>query len=201
MTLLVASWAGPARAAAVQPSTIERLVAVVDQRALTATDLQLAIRLGSIEGEAADEAASIDRLVTRELIRLEVERFAVAEPTPEAVEARIATLSAGTDRPAWLAGLEVLGASSDRVRRLVADDLRIAAYVEQRFSTAAQPTEAEVLARAASQPDALRPTTPPAAAALTAARDALLVERRQALLDDWVAGLRRRTSVRVVGRR
>src|SRR5688572_16233917 len=76
-------------AVAAQQVPLDRLVAVVEQRALTASDLQLATRLGSIPGGAADEGALVDQLVTRELIRLEADRFAIIEPPAAEVEARL----------------------------------------------------------------------------------------------------------------
>jgi len=179
--------------AAGQPLPVDRLVAVVEQRALTATDLRLAIRLGSIPGNAANDAVLVEQLVTRELIRAEAERFAVVEPTGAEVDARLTLLAAGREVDVWLDELTSLGASPDRIRRMVADDLRIAAYVEQRFTTAAQPTDAEAVARAAAGGS----TAPEDVAA---ARHALVAERRQVLIDDWVAGLRRRAAVRVVAR-
>lgn len=188
----IASLGLPAFAAG-QPLPVDRLVAVVEQRALTATDLRLAIRLGSIPGNAANDAVLVEQLVTRELIRAEAERFAVVEPTPAEVDARLTLLAAGREVAGWLDELASLGASPDRIRRMVADDLRIAAYVEQRFTTAAQPTDAEAAARAAAGGS----TAPDDVAA---ARHALVAERRQVLIDDWVAGLRRRASVRVVTR-
>lgn len=179
--------------AAGQPLPVDRLVAVVEQRALTASDLRLAIRLGSIPGNAANDAVLVEQLVTRELIRAEADRFAVVEPTAAEVDARLTLLAAGRPVDVWLDELTSLGASPDRIRRMVADDLRVAAYVDQRFTTAAQPTDAEAAARAAAGGSA-------APADVAAARQALVAERRQVLIDDWVAGLRRRAAVRVVAR-
>jgi hypothetical protein len=182
-----------ASAASGQPVPVDRLIAVVDQRALTATDLRLAIRLGSIPGSAPNDAALVEQLVTRELIRIEADRFAVVEPTPAEVDARLTALAAGRDVGGWLEELASLGASEDRVRRMVADDLRVAAYLEQRFTSAAQPTDGEAVARATAE-GGTSPTD------VAAAGRALLAERRQALIDDWVAALRRRANVRVVAR-
>ena len=182
-------WAGVAAASAqVQP--VDRLVAVVEQRALTASDLRVATRLGSIAGNAPDEVALVDQLVARELVWHEMERFAVPEPARERVEARMAALASGRSLDDFLAELATLGVSRDGVRRIVADDLRIAAYIEQRFTAAAQPTDVEVATRAAADGDT-------SAEGLAEARRALVAERTQALVADWVAGLRRRASVRM----
>lgn len=185
-------WAAPVPARG-QSEAVDRLVAVVEQRALTATDLRLATRLGSIPGNVADEALLVEQLVARELIRLEVERFAVAEPSAAAVTERLRALAGARDVDAWLADLSTLGVTPERIRRLVADDLRIASYLEQRFAAAAQPTDAEAVQRAGADGR----TSPEA---IAAARRALTAERTRALIDEWLVGLRRRAAVRVVER-
>jgi hypothetical protein len=169
---------------------VDRLVAVVEERALTASDLRVAMRLGSIPGEAPDEVALVEQLVARELVRHEMERFDVPEPPRERVDARVLALAGGRSLDDFLAELAALGVPRDGVTRIVADDLKIAAYVEQRFTTAAQPTDVEVTTRAAADGDA-------SAAGLAAARRALVAERTQVLVGDWVSGLRRRAAVRL----
>lgn len=188
----VLAWACVAGVAA-QVLPVDRLVAVVEQRALTATDLRLATRLGSIPGNVRDDDALVEQLVARELVRLEVERFAVPEPDRARVDSRLAELAAGRPLDDFLAELATLGVSREGVGRVVADDLRVTAYVDQRFSAAAQPTDTEVAARAATDGDA-------SPQGLATARRALTADRLQALVADWVAGLRRRASVRVVVR-
>jgi hypothetical protein len=83
--------------------------------------------------------------------------------------------------------------------RLVAwvrDDLRIEAYVAQRFTAAAQPTDEEVAAYFASNATRfVQPGTVADDAAMTRARAALVESRRQALVDAWLGGLRRRADI------
>lgn len=179
--------------AVAQVLPVDRLVAVVEQRALTASDLRVATRLGSIPGNAPDDVALVEQLVAHELIRLEVERFAVAQPTHARVEAQMLALAGTRPLDDFLGELAALGLSREGVVRAVADDMRIGAYLDQRFSAAAQPTDGEVATRATSDGDT-------SAQGLIAARRALIAERTQALVDDWVAGLRRRAAVRVVTR-
>lgn len=186
------AWLG-AHGSWAQVVPVDRLVAVVEQRALTAGDLRLATRLGSIPGGATDETALVEQLVARELMRIEVDRFAIPEPAAEAVEARIAALAGQRPLEAWRAEVLALGVSSEDIERSVADDLRITAYLDQRFTAAAQPTDTEVAARAAAD-GGVSPER------LASARRALVAERTQALVAEWVSGLRRRAAVRVVAR-
>jgi hypothetical protein len=58
--------------------------------------------------------------------------------------------------------------------------VRLAAYLDERFSAASQPTDEEV--RQAGE----------------GARERLANERRKALVDAWIAELRRRTEITVV---
>jgi hypothetical protein len=183
-------------AVAAQAQPIDRLIAVVGDRALLASDLHAAIVLGSVPDEAAPEEVQVEQLVRRELMRLEVDRFGVQEPPREAIDEhgrQVAGMSAGEP---WARLMEATGLGESNLRRMIADDLRIAAYLDQRFLTAAQPTELEVGQRAAAA--IVRPPTP---TELAAARQALVGERRQVLIDEWVAGLRRRSVVRVAARR
>jgi hypothetical protein len=180
--------------AGAQPLPVDRLVAVVEQRALMQSDVELALRLGSIEPPAPDVPPPVEQLVKRELVRLEVDRFAVADPPADAVERRLAERAGGQPVDAWLEALAAFGVPPAGIRRRVADDLRIETYLEQRFGAAAQPTEVEVVERARAEGAGV----PVPDGALAAARAALARERRARLVADWVDGLRRRAAVHVV---
>ena len=71
-------------------------------------------------------------------------------------------------------------AQQPALRIHAADDLRLASYLDERFSAASQPTDEEI--RQAGE----------------AARPTLAAERRQTLVSAWVADLRRRADVRVL---
>ncbi len=90
---------------------------------------------------------------------VEVDRLAIAAPIAAAVDERLDLArqrAGGAD--AFSRALRALGLSDDRARQWVADDLRIDVYVDQRFTAASQPTDAEVARAAAgsagSVPDA-----------------------------------------------
>lgn len=173
---------------------VDRLVAIVGEQALTWRDVEAARLLGSIPpGGTAAEA--IDRLVTRELMHVEVERLAVAAPISAAVEERLERARqrvGGAD--ALTQALLALGLTEDRARDWVADDIRMDVYVDQRFTAPAQPTDAEVAEDAARQ--AGRVPTPEQ---LQDARRRLVQARRTALVTDWLSSIRARTSVQIAG--
>jgi hypothetical protein len=126
----------------------------------------------------------------------EVARFAPPEPDPAAVEARLEAVRRHVGSADALASLLTrAGVSAGRVEAWVRDDLRIAAYLDQRFASAVTPTDVEMEAYARAHADELAavPGGPEAVARLV--RERLLDERRRALIADWLADLRRRTPV------
>src|SRR6187200_724604 len=94
-----------------QPVLVDRLVAIVGEQALTWRDVEAARLLGSVAvgGTPAD---GVERLVTRELMHIEVERLAVAAPIPAAVDERLDRARQRAGGPdAFLRALESLGLS------------------------------------------------------------------------------------------
>lgn len=178
-----------------QAVLVDRLVAVVGEQALTWRDVEVARLLGSIPATGTP-ADGVERLIARELMHIEVDRLGVAEPIAAAVDERLgrARQRAGGDGP-WARQLRGLGLTEARARQWVSDDLRIDVYVDQRFTAAAQPTDAEVGQEAA------RDGGSPTAEQLAAARRRLVQARRSALVSDWLDGIRGRTSVQIAGPR
>jgi hypothetical protein len=180
---------------------VDRLVAIVGEQAITLSDVRAARTLGLIEEIAAGtpDQALIDKLVERELMRAEIERFGMPQPPPDALAERLRTASGrfgSTD--AWKAALESCGMSESRFRAWLADDWRIVQYLQQRFDAAAQPTDEEVQQYYQSREreftkDDGRPR--PFDEVRDEARHRLTDLRRRALVDEWLAGLRRRTEV------
>ena len=192
MAVLVAP--GLASSVRAQGVLVDRLVATVGDQALTWRDVEAARLLGSIPATGTP-AESIERVITRELMHIEVTRLAVVPPIEAAIDERLERARQRAGGADGLArALARIGLSEARARDWVAADIRIDVYVDQRFTAAAQPTDAEVAQTAAAQ----------GAAALTpderdAARRRLVQVRRAALVADWIAGIRARTSVQVAG--
>lgn len=177
---------------------VDRVLAVVDGQLVTLSDLRTARALGL--ADAGDDGAAVAKLVDRALMVTEASRYAPPEPTPDAVEARLASVrdAVGSDR--FAAVLKRGGLDEEALRRTLRQDLLLEAYVAQRFSTTAQPTDGEVetylaehRAELAGQGGA--PLAPEDA--VRAARARLVAERRSRLVEDWLAGLRRRADISV----
>lgn len=172
---------------------IDRVLAIVDGRLVTLSDVRTTSTLRLIDapaGAAAIEAA-LDRWIERLLVLQEVDRFAPPEPGAAAVETRVASVLATLGTPAEArATLAALGVDEGWLRQWVRDDLRIQSYTDQRFSGSLEPTEEEIenfyrehagqIAREGTQ---------------DVARELVVAARRRALLADWLDGLRRRATI------
>jgi hypothetical protein len=146
--------------AAARAETIDRVLAVVAGQIITLTDVTAArdLRLETTDGAADPIRALLSKLIDRELILAEVERYAPAEPTAEEVEREMARVRARFVSPEELAdALRRSGIDATHLRETLRQNLRIRAYMEQRFAATA--------------------------------------DRRQELVDQWLAGLRRRADV------
>jgi hypothetical protein len=138
------------------PILLDRTVAIVGGRPLLQSDVLTAQRLGLLEGDGVT-AASVGRLVDRELQLREAERFFPFRAEAAAIHERIGVIERRMGgREAMLQTLSAGGLSPERLRSWLRDDLHIEAYVRQRFAAE---------------------------------------ERREELLADWIADLRRRTTV------
>jgi hypothetical protein len=193
--------AGAAAVAPAQGVIADRLVAVVSGQPLMASDLRAARALDLVPGAAAlDDAALIDRLVVRELMRAEVERFST---TLTDVDRGITGRAAADERTARAGGedgLAALGLTPGRLLAWLEDDARIERYMRQRFDASAQPSDDEALTWfQIHEREYLRDGRPrPFAEVRDEIRARLAAERRQSLVDEWVAGLRRRAVVVLV---
>jgi hypothetical protein len=183
--------------AARQETLVERTVAVVGGTAITLSDVQTALALGLVEGAGPEaEAQGVARLIERWLILHEVARFAPPEPAEADVTARLAAVAARAGSAEALAArLARGGFTAGRLAAWMRDDLRIAAYLDQRFATAGVASEADVAEYAAAHAADLEAAGVTVAERPRVARERLQMERRRELITDWLAELRRRTVV------
>lgn len=141
--------------------TIDRVLAVVAGQLIMLSDVNAVRELGIVNArvDSTDPTGEVlARLIDRELMLAEVDRYAPPEPDPAAIDRDVAVVR---DRfPTEKAFNDVLtrsGYDLTHVREIVRQNLRLRAYLDQRFAT----TDDQ--------------------------------QRRQTMIDDWLAGLRRRT--------
>lgn len=176
---------------------LERTLALVGGAVITQADLDLAAALGLTDDTLGPlDAHPLTRLIDRQLMLHEVARFSPPDPTPAAVQARLDAIRMRAGSPvAVTAALARAGVSPARLDAWVRDDLRMAAYIDQRFASAGTPTAADVEAYQRDHAEALRAAGAAPAELGAVARQRLIDERRRALVADWLVDLHRRTEV------
>lgn len=197
MTLFV-TLSSPLRAA--EAETIDRVLAVVSGAVITQSDVNAASALGLVK--QADKAedplgAVLSALVDRQLILIEVDRYAPAEPAAAAIEQELSNVRARfSSESTYRAVLARTGTDDKLLRQTLRDDLRIRAYLEQRF-TAPPPSDEELDRYYRDHLEEFTSRTPvvPAADARAEIGRRLTAERRAGLIEDWLGTLRRRAVI------
>lgn len=147
-------------AISLRADTIDRVLAVVAGQLITLSDVTAARELGLQTADSAADPvrAILTKLIDRELVLAEVDRYAPPEPEALAVDREVERVRARFPSvDAYESTLARSGIDEKHVRETLRQDLRIAAYITQRFTSAG--------------------------------------DRRQQLIDEWMAGLRRRGDV------
>ncbi len=180
-----------------QPELLDRTLALVGGQPITLSDARAAIALGLIDDQKSSLAEVTTRLVDRELVLREVQRYAPPAPAESVVDARLADirerLGGSLNRI-----LETHGFSDTRLRAWVRDDLSTQAYLAQRFASASLPSDGEVSAAYTRQRAEFDKAGLTFEQAAPIVRERLIEARRGELIVDWVADLRRRTDVVII---
>ena len=179
---------------------LDRVFARVDGYPITLTDVQAAIGLGVIQVPQGSDpiAAGTQQMIDRQLELTEVQRFPPPEPDRAAIDREAARLkmNAGPRLPALMPST---GLTEQRIADIARDNLRIAAYLDQRFGTIVQVSDEEVAnyyrtheAEFTRGGDAI-----PFEEAEPLARQRVSNEHRRATVEQWIRDLRSRADVAV----
>jgi hypothetical protein len=126
--LLVAMLSGQAQ------ELVDRTLAIIAGRTVTLSDARTALALGLVEGAEVDSGV-VQRLVDRELMLREIDRYDPPEPSAERIDERLAAARAAAGGKDGLARvLRDGGFAERRLRAWIRDDLRIEGYLQQRFA-------------------------------------------------------------------
>jgi hypothetical protein len=180
---------------------IDRILAVVDRELITLSDVSAALRLGLVPAppQGADPIrGALDSLIARQLELSEANRYQPAEPPAAQVQARVDAARARFGSPAeFELALEQTGLSNDQLRLRLRDDLRIEAYLSQRFGAARPPSAQEIADYyRVHQAEFSRPTgVRPFEEVREDIRSRLAASQHAALVSDWLEGLKRRTQI------
>ena len=180
---------------------LDRVLARVDGDPLTLSDVRAAIKLGVVEPpEGVDPILSgLRLLIERKLVLAEVARFAPGEPDAAILNGQVNGLIARAGGKAGLVELErTTGIGEAQVHEIARDNLRIQAYLNQRFGASVQPTDEEVGQYYRNHLDDFRNASGvvvPFVEAEPVARQRAAAERRNAVIFQWMRELRQRGDV------
>jgi hypothetical protein len=198
MAALLSGWTGPA-ARPVHAEIIDRVLAVAAGELIMLSDVTAARDLGlvPVRGDAAPERQILTQLIDRALMLAEVDRYAPPEPDAASVDRELQNVRMRFASPeAFERALARSGINEQHLRGTLREDLRIRSYLEQRFTVAA-PTENDLAAYYRDHPDEFvrAGVLQPLEQVRAAAAAAVAASRRRGLVDEWVAGLRRRAEI------
>jgi hypothetical protein len=194
IVVLVALSAAPVRA-----EVIDRVMAVVAGDLILMSDVVAAreLRLVPVSSGIDNIREVLSRLIDRSLMLAEVERYAPPEPDRAAVDTELQIVKSKFSSAAALdATLTRAGLDEHHLRETLRQDLRLRAYLDQRFTTGPLADEevgrfyrehpAAFTRNGTVQPfETVRPDVVRAATA----------ERRRTVVEEWLAGLRRRAEI------
>ena len=116
---------------AAQAELVDRIAAVVNGHLITVSDLA-GYRTLFASDRSQDQA--VDVLIDRQLLIEEADRFAIDQPSPSAIDQRVQdTVTRLGGEAAFRQTLERVGWTSDVLRAWIAEDLRIADFLQQRI--------------------------------------------------------------------
>jgi hypothetical protein len=187
--LAVALGGGRSRVAAADVF-LDAVVAEVETRSVTASDIALARALGLFgftPSSAAIGPDDIERAVGVWIVVIQAQRMRLSAVGEGRAEAWRAAADRFGGPPAFEAWLTRVGVEPEWARQLVEDDLDWRQFIDLRFRAFAFVTEDQVRDGLGAEPD-----TPEARARVRAKLEAAEVEQR---LAEWLAEERRRVAV------
>jgi hypothetical protein len=190
-------------APALRAQIVDRVLAIVGTEIVTLSDERAVEAFGLTPGATAADTTTdhLTWLINRQLMLGEVDRYSAPDPEPALLERRVAQVRATFPTPAqYEQALARTAMSEARLRAIVAQNLRIETYLEQRFGAAAQPTPDEVQRyyRDHAAEFTRGGRLAPFEAVQSSAQQRLTAERKRVLIADWLDRLRRRGQVTIV---
>ena len=180
---------------------IDRILAVVNRELITLSDVAAAIRLGLVPApqDGSDPTrAVLDALIDRQLELGETNRYQPPEPSESQIQARLQAVRSRFSSPAVFAqALATSGLSEDQLTLRLREDLRIEAYLNQRFGVSRPPSDQELIDyyRAHTADFSTAAGARPFAEVREQIRTRLAAVQRATLVADWLTSLKRRTEI------
>lgn len=183
-----------------QVNILDRILAIVNGEVVTLSDVRAARQLKLIaDADRWTDEQVLNALIERHLTTNEVARYSQAEPAAAEVAARRAAWEAALPRGVTAsAALATVGMREGALTDWFRADLRLAAYLDQRFTAAAQPTrqQAQAYFQQHGADFAVNGVTPLFADVEAEVRRRVAAERRATRIKDWVESLKQRAEIR-----
>ena len=176
---------------------LDRVLAVVGSDVIMLSDVRTVTTFGLMP-DAHNEADVLTQLIDRALILGEVNRFIVPEPGVGVIEARLDDLRSRFPTPeAFLDALAKVGMTETSLARALLKGWQVENYLEQRFGSTVQPTEAELARyyRGRINQYSIGGETQPFDQIRDQVQRDLHGERQRTLIADWIARLNLRVKV------
>jgi hypothetical protein len=187
------------------PELLDRVVALVDEDPILLSDLERAVALRYVAPEAGESEASrrrraLDALIEWRLRLHEIARFGFEQAPLDEVERQLERLRARyPSDAAWRAELARLGLDEAQVRQILARQLAVLEYVEQRLGPRVfvnadeiqSHYEEDLVPRLRARGDPV----PPIEEVREAIRSVLREQKFDAELERWTRELRREADV------
>lgn len=179
---------------------LDKMLAIVNGEVVTMSDLRAARQLKLVAGaDGLNDDQLLDALIERRLTVAEVGRYTSAEPPAADVAARRSRWEASLPQATTAAAaLATVGMRDAALTAWFRDELRLAAYLDQRFTAAAQPTRQQAIAylQAHASDFAVGGVTPAFESVEADVRRRVAAERRATRIKDWVDSLKQRAEIR-----
>ena len=123
--------------------TIDRVLAVAGGQVILLSDVMAALDLGLVSDDGATDrvGAALAKLINRDLVLVEANRYAPPEPADADVDKELAAVRARfPSTAAFDAVLARSGLTDPQLRVILRENLRIRAYIAQRFTGAQDET-------------------------------------------------------------
>lgn len=198
-SMLVTAYLAVAKPAGAE--LVDRVLALVEGHTILLSDVRAFVRLGLVHstGTGEQQSDALGRLIRRHLILTEVDRYVVEEPAVKIVDQRLGQVREQFQTEGqWSDVLAETGLDNADLRHIVRDEIRIETYLDQRFISAIQPTDDELLNYYRQhQDDFTNRGVPllPFTEVKETVRSQLAAERRQDLISEWVSSLRDRSNI------
>lgn len=179
---------------------LDRILAIVSGHVILASDVRGFDELGLIElqaeGERGRDSQMLTKLIERRLALDEISRFFVGTPTNNLVDQALTRVRSRFGNEAeFLSVLETVGLDTTDLREIIYDDLRLEAYLNERFGSMEEISESEVRTYYEANRDLFGEGQSGFESVKDKVRAVFWEESRGELIREWRSGLIRRGTV------